>query len=257
MKVAHIRRCGALAAALVLAACTETREPVGLHLSAEGMSLPGTTYSGDATVLQAQVLDLATVTLVRAGPLPESGGAEEASLLTVRIPGDATGGVLDLAANVAHASTIAEGNASRSEASVADVQMIVAGNTVSAAFLRARAQATCQAGTATASGSSELAGLVISGQAIVVTGEPNQTVDLPGLRVVINEQRGFVNGNRADMTVNALHVTASVPLTGQQLADVIISQAHADISCGAPPPPPPVCRDFMTGGGWMTGTPSG
>lgn len=260
MKLSHIRRLGMLTAALGLLGCTEPNEPVGPRLFAESVSQSqATTYSGDATVVQAKVLNLQPIRLVEAGPLPESGGADKASLLTVQIPSDATGGLLELTAVVAHATTVGRGNASRSEASVAKLQMAVSGNVVSAEFLHARAEATCQAGNATASGGSELASLVINGQAIVVSGEPNQTVALEGLKVVINEQTGGASGNTADMTVNALHLSAFDPL-GQPLADVIISQAHADISCAAPPQPPPtepVCQDFVTGGGRITVTPSG
>ncbi len=257
MKASHVPRFGALMSALLLWGCAERPEPVGLQLQADVTSSTATTYSGDAAVVQAKVLDLEPIRLVEAGPLPESGGADEASLLTVRVSEDATGGVLSLTAVVAHASTVGQGDASRSEASVAKLELAVARNAVSVEFLHARAEATCEAGNATASGSSELAGLMINGQAIAVTGEPNQTVELPGLRVVINEQSRVVSGSRADMTVNALHVTSFDPLTGRPLADVIISQAHADISCGAPPPPPPACQDFVTGGGWISGTPSG
>ena len=198
-------------------------------------------------MLQAQVLDLQPIVVGRAGPLPESGGAEKSSLLSVSR--DET---LDLlSAEVVHAAVVGQGNSSHAEASVASVSLIVAGNVIQADLLRSRARATCDgAGQASASGSSELAGLVINNQAISVSGQPNQTVvDLPALRVVINEQSGSASGNQADITVNALHVTAFNPLSGQKLADVIISSAHADISCAACTPP---VGDFVTGGGWIT-----
>jgi hypothetical protein len=240
--------------ALALLGCTETREPIGFQFAADATSSPATTYSGRATVAQAQVLTLDTIRLGDTGPLPASGGAKEASLATVTIP--PTLGVLELTAVVGHATTVGQGNHSRSEASLADLNMIVAGNRISAQFLHARAQATCEGGGATASGSSEIVGLVINEQQIVVATQPNQTVDLPAGSgtVVINEQRRTVSGTSADIVVNALHVTVS------GVADVIISSAHADISCAASPPPPPepaVCRDFVTGGGWINGTSSG
>jgi len=199
-------------------------------------------------VLRAAVLGFAPIVVGEAGPVSESGGAEESSVLSVSK--DETGGLLS--AEVVHASVVAQGKHSRAEASVASANLTVAGNAVQADLLRSQAEATCDgAGQASASGSSELAGLVINNQAIIVTGQPNQEVDLPGLRVVINEQSGSASGNRSDITVNALHVTAF--LSGQTLADVIISSAHADISCAACPPP---VGDFVTGGGWITG-PSG
>ncbi|OLD89392.1 MAG: hypothetical protein AUG85_01960 [Gemmatimonadetes bacterium 13_1_20CM_4_66_11] len=220
-----------------------THDPPALALTAA----TSTTFSGEATVLQAQVLDLQPIVVGRAGPLPESGGAEKSSLLSVSR--DET---LDLlSAEVVHAAVVGQGNSSHAEASVASVSLIVAGNVIQADLLRSRARATCDgAGQASASGSSELAGLVINDQAISVSGQPNQTVvDLPALRVVINEQSGSASGNQADITVNALHVTAFNPLSGQKLADVIISSAHADISCAACTAP---VGDFVTGGGWIT-----
>src|SRR5437899_1168974 len=192
-----------------------THEPPAFWLTAATR----TTFSGDATVLRATVLGLAPIVVGEAGPVSESGGAEESSLLSVS--SDQTGGLLS--AEVAHASVVAQGNSSSAEASVASVSLAVARNSIQADLLRSRAEATCDgAGQASASGSSELAGLVINGQAITVSGQPNQTVDLPGLRVVINEQSGSASGNRSDITVNALHVTAFNPLSGQTVADVVI-----------------------------------
>ncbi len=211
-----------------------------------------TTFSGDATVLQAEVLGLQPIVVGEAGPVPEAGGAEEFSLLSVSR--NQTGGLLS--AEAVHATVVAQGNSSSAEASVASANLTVAGNTVQADLLRSQAQATCDGtGQASVSGSSEVAGLVINGQAITVSGQPNQRVDVPGLlRVVINEQSGSANGNRGDITVNALHVTAFDPVTGEPLADVVISSSHADITCAGCPAP---VGDFVTGGGWITGTPTG
>jgi hypothetical protein len=111
------------------------------------------------------------------------------------------------------------------------------------------ARATSQCG-ASCTGSSEIANLVLNGQSVVVSGEPNQTITLPSDagKVIINEQISSSGNNSCDITVNALHVV----VTG--VADVIISSAHADITCRGNPP----CTggDFITGGGWTNGTPS-
>lgn len=198
-------------------------------------------YSGQATVVQATLLGV-TTNLADTGPLPASGGANEASLLTENIPG-----VLNV--QVLHASTVGQGDRSRSEASVADLSLTVGGNSIAADFLTARAMAVCAPQGPSLSGSSEIAGLVINGAAIFVTGEPNQTIFLPNGRVVINEQSRSSNDKTGDITVNALHVVVD------GTADVTISSAHADITCRGKP----VCEggDFVTGGGWITGTPSG
>ncbi len=200
------------------------------------------TFSGQATGLRANVLGINTV-IADTGPLPGSGGSLEASLLTANVPGLVT-------AEAFHAATIGQGDRSRSEASVANVNLTAGGNTVAAGFLMSRAEAKCVAGGATASGSSEIVELVVNGQATSVSGSPNQTINLPNGRVIINEQNSSQDANSADITVNALHVIVD------GVADVVVSSAHADIVChGAP-----ACnsdKDFVTGGGWITGTPSG
>ena len=212
-----------------------------LSWPAQSASANNTTFSGEATVVQATVVGLPPIVLSDTGALDSTGGAREASLLDANVLGLLT-------AEVLHASTVGQGQRSSSEASVANVTLTVGGNTISAGLLRARATAECHNGTASVSGSSEIVDLVVNGQAIVVSGQPNQTISLPVGRVIINEQQSSVRGNTGDITVNALHVMVD------GVADVIISSAHADITCGGP-----VCPggDFVTGGGWITGTPSG
>lgn len=205
-----------------------------------------TRFSGQATVVRASVLGVETE-LVNAGPLPPEGGAAEDTLLEAEVPGLLT-------AQILHASTVGQGRRSESEASAANLSLTAGGNTVSAGLLMARARAECHGGNASVSGSSEIASLVINGKTITVSGEPNQTIDLPNGRVVINEQMVFVDGGFGDIEVNALHVTILNPLDGSVLVDVVVSSAHADIQCAEPAPPH---GDFVTGGGWITGTPTG
>ncbi len=215
---------------------------IGLSLIALGpqpatvRAASGPVFSGQATVVRATLPLAGTLGLSDTGPLPQSGGAQEASLLDLSIPGL-------LSAEVGHASTIGQGDRSRSEASVANVAITAGGNTIAADFLMAGAMATCRLGGASISGSSEIARLVINGQTLDVTGTPNQTIQLPlGVgKVIINEQSSSGPG---DITVNALHVV----VTG--VADIVVSSAHADITCTVLPPP---CSgsDFVTGGGWI------
>src|ERR1041384_2652773 len=240
-------------AAAFLTSCERPTAPATHDSPTFALTAPtSTTFSGDATVLRATVLGLPIV-VGEAGPVPEAGGAEEFSLLSVS--SDQTAGLLG--AEAVHATVVAQGSSSSAEASVANANLTAAGNNIQAELLRSQAEARCDgAGQASVSGSSQVAGLVINGQPIAVTGQPNQTLNLPGVTVVINEQSGGASGNRGDITVNALHVTAFNPLSGETLADVVIAAAHADISCAGAGCTPPV-GDFVTGGGWITGTPSG
>lgn len=228
----------------IAAVCAATLA-LGLPLNAgsgpRAKSTP-TTFSGRATVVDASVLGFNPIVLSDTGDLPSGGGALEASLLSFSQPGL-------LSVEVLHASTIGQGDRSRSEASVANVGLTVAGNNISAGFLMARAEARCANGQAVLSGSSEVVNLVVNGQSVSVSGQPNQTIALPlGGSIIINEQTSSASGNTGEITVNALHVI--VP----GVADVIISSAHADIACATAGG---CVGDFVTGGGWITGTPSG
>ncbi len=202
-------------------------------------------FSGQATVLRATVPALGiSTTMSDTGPLSSTGGSLEASLLSVNVPPLLT-------ADVAHATTIGQGDRARSEASVADLSLTVEGNTIAASLLRSSAMAVCTSGGPAVSGDSEIADLVINGQTIAVSGQPNQTVALPVGEVIINEQTSSVSGNSGSITVNALHVLIPDPLGGPNLADVVVSSAHADVTCQAAPAC--VGRDFVTGGGWILG----
>ncbi len=55
------------------------------------------------------------------------------------------------------------------------------------------------------------------------------------VKIVANEQIKSVAGNTGEITVNALHITAK--LLGITIADIVISSAHADITCKAGTPP--------------------
>jgi hypothetical protein len=194
-----------------------------------------TTFSGSATVVNANVLGVnQQLGATNVYPSGSSAFSDERSLLDVAITGLLT-------AEVGHASTIGKGNVSRSQSSLADLNLTVAGNTIGASFLSARAMAVCGPGGPSVSGSSEIADLTINGKSIAVTGEPNQTVDLPGGgQVIINEQSGTSN----EINVTALHVI--IP----GVADVAIASVHADITCGQALDCPGQ-HAFVTAGGYI------
>ena len=217
-----------------------------------------TTFSGEATVLSGSVAGV-PLNLAGTGPLEPAGGARHNSMVCypagahcqVGVP-DLTGGAVTL--RLLNAATVGRGERSRANASVAELALNVNGVAIESKFLQATAQAVCQASVAAVSGGAELLDLLVNGVPLEVTGAPNQTIALPGgVTIVINEQVGpdgqpVQSGNVGDITVNALHVTAPaiglVPGT-----DVIVSQAHADITCGQP-----ACNfaDKVTSGGTVT-----
>jgi len=68
-------------------------------------------------------------------------------------------------------------------------------------------------------GRTDITGLSINGIPILPTGSPNQTIAIPGGRVVIDEQISSVGAS----VVNALHVVVD------GVADVVIASAKAGI----------------------------
>ena len=202
----------------------------------------GPTFSGQATAISGNALGV-PLTFSDTGFQSGSEFAAEASGPSVSVANPTGSGTL-LSVETLHAATIAQGDRVRSEASLANVSLSVAGNTVSASFLMARAMAVCTGSGPAVSGSSELANVTINGQQIAVSGAPNQTVSVPPVTVYINKQSSTTN----TIDVTALEVVVADPLGGAPLADVSFSRVHADVTCAGQPN----CgtgKDFITGGG--------
>jgi hypothetical protein len=168
--------------------------------------------SGNATAVRATTIGLfgsTTTELAGTGTLSDSTDAREASQITGHVPSLLTGEAL-------HATTIGWPDQAASEASIASLAFSVAGTTIGADSVMARALAALDgAGYAI----SNIDSLTINGVPIAVTGEPNQTLSIPGGLLVINEQQ--TSGSLS--AVNALHVI----LDG--VADVVIGSATASI----------------------------
>ncbi len=170
------------------------------------------TVTGAARAVQATVLGpLAGTTTVLAdtGSLAGTSDALQASAVTGTIPSLLAGEAL-------HATTIGWPDQVASEASLADLVLSVAGISIGADFVMARALAVL--GSAGA-GTSNIANLSINGVPIAVSGGPNQTIYIPGGLVVIDEQQTSATST----VVNALHVTV------YGVADVVIGSATAGI----------------------------
>jgi hypothetical protein len=137
--------------------------------------------------------------------------AREASQVTGSIPSL-------LGAEVLSASTIAWPNQVASQASLANLNLGIAGVGISANFVMAEAS---QVAGAAGTGTTTISNLLVNGIPIAVTGAPNQIVGIPGGKVVINEQTISSTGTAV---VNALHVTVA------GVADVVIASATAGIA---------------------------
>ena len=170
------------------------------------------TVVGNAKAVRATTFGIfggTTVTLASTGALGGPGDGLDATQMTGSVSSLFSGEVL-------RAVTTAWPEQVVSEASIASVGMSVAGTGITADFVQARAQALAgQART----GSSLISNLSINGKPIDVTGEPNQTIAIPGGRLVINEQRDSGVGT----TVNALHAVVA------GIADVVVASATAGI----------------------------
>jgi hypothetical protein len=168
--------------------------------------------SGHARAVQASVTSLLgtiNTSLADTGTLSGAGDARDSSQGVGSIAGLLSG-------NTLHASTIGSGDTVASEASIGDLALSVAGNSVGAGFVMARALAATGVGSA---GAVSISGLSINGVAVAVTGEKNQTLAIPGGRIVINEQQTSSNGT----TVNALHIVVN------GIADVVVASAAAQV----------------------------
>lgn len=167
---------------------------------------------GQASAVRTTVftaLGSSTVALADTGMLSDSTDARSASQGTGEVSSVFSGGTL-------HAATLGWSDQVASEASAADLALNIAGNAITADFVMSRARAV--QGTAPA-GAASVEGLSVNGVAVAVTGEPNQTVAIPGGTLIVNEQLASATGT----TVNALRVVVL------GVADVAVASATADI----------------------------
>ena len=175
-----------------------------------------TGVTGDATAVRASLFGtlglLSTTTaLSDTGTLAGSTVAREASQVTGSIPSL-------LGAEVLSASTIAWPNEVESQASLANLNLSLAGIGITADSVLAQAS---QVAGAAGTGTTTIDNLLVNGTPIAITGAPNQIVAVPGGQLIINEQTISSTGTAV---VNALHVTVA------GVADVVIASATAGIA---------------------------
>jgi hypothetical protein len=170
------------------------------------------TVVGNGTAVQATVLGLlggTTTVLAGTGALGGTTDAQDVSQVTGNVPSLLT-------AEALAATTIGWPDQVISHASLANLSLTLGGATISADSILATATALLGA---TGSGNAFIGNLLINGLPVAVTGEPNQTISIPGGQLVINEQ----TVSPASRAVNALHATVS------GVADVVIGSAVAGI----------------------------
>lgn len=219
-------------------------------------------------------LNAAGIVLADTGDVMSAGGGQGADLAGVDVPGM-------VSADVLTASTSTEAGVASSETSLADLALLPGQPAeLTAAFVRSRANVLGVNGTGKWDGITEIRGLRFAGRDIVVTGQPNQRVDLTGLaRLVINEQITTTQSGIWVMTVNALHLVLATgdefivagarssldpkaPIArrdapyGKGLAGGAVLAADRGRGLSASPPVLPAhdvpeCHDFVTGGGWF------
>ncbi len=199
--------------------------------SATGTST-STTFSGRAIGVMVDT-SLVDLKLADTGELPSKGGLIDATVLKVDHK--------LVQANVLLSVTMGFDKKAQSEVAVADVTLLPGTlYPITADFVRSRSTAVCTG----ASGLSEIVSLKLAGKEIVISGKPNQKVEVLGvLTLTINEQVNTSTDKTKEIKVIALHLKL---VTGEE---VIVSSAHSDITCGKLVTKK---KDFVTGGGFIT-----
>jgi len=210
-----LRRCSiavALAMALLAWPAISDAQLGGLLPTPSTSTTP--TVTGQATGVQVVVLGfLGTATTTALASTGISGTNSESDV------GQVTGSIPSLLdAEALNAATYSYPDQVDSQASLASLALTVAGVSISADSVVAQAS---QVLGAAGSGSSYIDNLAINGVPVTVTGDPNQTIPIPGGQLVINEQTISSTGSAV---VNAIHVVVN------GVADVVIASATAGIS---------------------------
>jgi hypothetical protein len=157
------------------------------------------------------LLGTATTTSLASTGISGTNGESDVAQVTGSIPSL-------LGAEVLNAVTYSYPSQVDSQASLANLGLTIAGVGITADSVVAEAS---QVLGAAGIGSSYINNLAINGVRVSVTGAPNQTIQIPGGQVILNEQTISSTGGAA---VNAIHVVVN------GVANVVIASATASIS---------------------------
>lgn len=214
---------------LSLAACQKTETPLpetitgANHKRVTATQTAVTTFSGRATGLNATVWTSTGLAIVstqtiwaQTAALPASGGFDD----TTHIQGNISGFV---STDSIYAATSGQGSRTVSTSSVTNLRVTAGGNTISAAFVQATANASC--GSVRSAGANTTS-LIVNGTPITVTGAMNQAIYLPrGGMIILNEQNTSRKGSNSGTTVTGMHII--IP----NAADIRLATVQADIKC--------------------------
>ncbi len=227
-----------------------------------GAPVAATTYSAHAIGVRIDGVThpvAGPIVIADTGALPVSGGTLTQSESNVNI---ANGGL-----TVAHADASASGVGPEAAAEStltnyrAEFVVTDGGHThravIAADYIHAAVSASVAPnGRVSLRSAVNIQGLTVNGQAIVVTGQANQRVDLPhevGGYLIINDQASAGTGADGDIGVTAIRFHVCHCIDGH------LGFVHAGITPGGNVPPPEEHHDCgkLTGGGWILDTPSG
>jgi hypothetical protein len=182
------------------------------------LTTDATTYGGQAYALQVRIPQLGISQRVAdTGPLPSGGGKRSNALIAFAIPN-----ILQL--EVLSASTSGQSGVAQAQAKVNRTKLFVGPNVIIIEVVQAFAKAQCVGGNPVVNGSTVIVSVTINNQKVAVTGQPNQTVPLPGGgTLTINEQNVTTNA----ITVRGVHVRKAGVLD----IDTVVSYAHSEIHC--------------------------
>src|SRR5207245_559857 len=170
-------------------------------------------FAGNASSLFVST-PASTTSFGSTGQLPPGGGEVDSSPISVQAP----------YANAEVLASYATGydREATSGAAVGDLVLLAGtANQITVDAATSKAVATCGG----ASGYSDGSNLRIGGNQIIITGQPNQVVSVPGvLTLTINEQ--LVRGD--SIKVSALHLST---VDGTR---VLVAQAYSGMTCRAP-----------------------
>jgi hypothetical protein len=218
-----------------------------------------TTYSGRAVAISVDNVKAPVqgpIYVVDTGWLPSTGGSLFASIEDYKLMAD-DGVTVALGVELATAATVGADRGTTSDTTLNGFRVLLRNMTnqfilIEADYIGASARAYLHDnGQGAVQSSVTIQNLRINGVQVNVTGETNQIVTFNGGHLVLNQVVSEVGDGHADIEVSAIYFFVCECLNGS------IGEVVAGCSGGPAPQPGHGDCGKLTGGGWITGTPSG